>query len=247
VRILAPILGRTMALLEIADVHARYRVAPILQGVSVTVEAGEIVSIFGRNGAGKTTLLKTAMGWLAPSAGAISFEGRPIAGLSSDRIFRRGVGFIPEDRRIFATLSVQENLGLGLFADFRLARAERRRRLDRVFALFPRLAERRRQAGRTLSGGEQQMLAIGRALVGAPKLLLVDEPSEGLAPMVVTEIFDALVRLRAENIALLLVEQNVQRAAAISDRCYVMEKGRIVAQGTPDILKDESVRRRLSV
>jgi branched-chain amino acid transport system ATP-binding protein len=236
-----------MPLLEIANLHARYRIAPILQGVSITVEAGEIVSIFGRNGAGKTTLLKTAMGWLAPFAGTIAFAGEAIAGLTPDRIFRRGVGFIPEDRRIFARLTVQENLELGLLADWRLARAERRRRLDRVFGLFPRLAERRRQAGRTLSGGEQQMLAIGRALVGAPRLLLVDEPSEGLAPMIVAEIFDALTRLRADNIALLLVEQNVQRAAAISDSCYIMEKGRIVAQGTPDILKDESVRRRLSV
>jgi branched-chain amino acid transport system ATP-binding protein len=174
-----------MALIEIADLHARYRTAPILQGVSLRVDAGEIVSIFGRNGAGKTTLLKTAMGWLSPSAGTISFEGRPIAGLSPDRIFRRGIGFIPEDRRIFATLSVQENLELGLFAELGLDRIVRRRRLERVFGLFPRLAERRRQAGRTLSGGEQQMLAIGRALVGAPKLLLVDEPSEGLAPLVV--------------------------------------------------------------
>jgi branched-chain amino acid transport system ATP-binding protein len=236
-----------MALLEIADLHARYRIAPILQGVSLAVEAGQIVSIFGRNGAGKTTLLKTVMGWLAPSAGTIAFAGRSIAGLSPDRIFRRGVAFIPEDRRIFAGLSVLENLEIGLVAEWGLARAERRRRLDRVLDLFPQLAERRSQAGRTLSGGEQQMLAIGRALVGAPKLLLVDEPSEGLAPKVVTEIFDALVRLRAEKIALLLVEQNVQRAAAISDRCYVMEKGRIVAQGTPDILKDGAVRRSLSV
>jgi branched-chain amino acid transport system ATP-binding protein len=236
-----------MALLEIADVHARYRIAPILQGVSVTAQAGEIVSIFGRNGAGKTTLLKTAMGWLAPSAGTIAFEGRSIAGLTPDRIFRRGIAFIPEDRRIFARLSVLENLELGLFAAFGLARAERSRRIARVFELFPRLAERRSQAGRTLSGGEQQMLAIGRALVGAPKLLLVDEPSEGLAPKVVTEIFEALVRLRAEKIALLLVEQNVQRAAAISDSCYVMERGRIVAHGPPDILQDEAVRRSLSV
>ncbi len=236
-----------MPLFEIADIHARYRIAPILQGVSVTVDAGEIVSVFGRNGAGKTTLLKTAMGWLTPSDGTISFAGRPIAGLSPDRVFRHGIGFIPEDRRIFASLSVEENLELGLFAAWRLARAERQRRLDRVYGLFPRLAERRRQAGRTLSGGEQQMLAIGRTLVGEPKLLLVDEPSEGLAPMIVAEIFDALVRLRAQKIALLLVEQNVQRAAAISDACYVMEKGRIVAHGKPDILRDESVRRRLSV
>jgi branched-chain amino acid transport system ATP-binding protein len=236
-----------MALLEIADLHARYRIAPILQGVSVTAGAGEIVSIFGRNGAGKTTLLKTAMGWLAPSAGTIAFEGHSIASLSPDRIFRRGIAFIPEDRRIFARLSVLENLQLGLFTAFGLARAERSRRIARVFELFPRLAERRSQAGRTLSGGEQQMLAIGRALVGAPKLLLVDEPSEGLAPKVVTEIFEALVRLRAEKIALLLVEQNVHRAAAISDSCYVMEKGRIVAHGPPDILQDEAVRRSLSV
>jgi len=236
-----------MALLEIADLHARYRIAPILQGVSVNARAGQIVSIFGRNGAGKTTLLKTAMGWLAPTAGTIAFEGRTIAGLSPDRIFRRGIAFIPEDRRIFARLSVLENLELGLFAAFGLARAERRRRIARVLDLFPRLAERRSQAGRTLSGGEQQMLAIGRALVGAPKLLLVDEPSEGLAPKVVTEIFDALVRLRGEGIALLLVEQNVQRAAAISDSCYVMEKGRIIAHGAPDILNDEAVRRSLSV
>jgi len=236
-----------MPLFEIADIHARYRIAPILQGVSLTVDAGEIVSVFGRNGAGKTTLLKTAMGWLTPSDGTISFAGRPIAGLSPDRVFRHGIGFIPEDRRIFASLSVEENLELGLFAAWRLARAERQRRLDRVYDLFPRLAERRQQAGRTLSGGEQQMLAIGRTLVGEPKLLLVDEPSEGLAPMIVAEIFDALVRLRAQKIALLLVEQNVQRAAAISDACYVMEKGRIVAHGKPDILRDESVRRRLSV
>jgi len=236
-----------MALLEIANLHARYRIAPILQGVSVRAGAGEIVSIFGRNGAGKTTLLKTAMGWLAPTAGTISFEGDPIAGLSPDRIFRRGIAFIPEDLRIFARLSVLENLELGLFAAFGLARAERRRRIARVLDLFPRLAERRSQAGRTLSGGEQQMLAIGRALVGAPKLLLVDEPSEGLAPKVVMEIFDALGRLRSDGIALLLVEQNVQRAAAISDSCYVMEKGRIIAHGPRDILEDEAVRRALSV
>jgi branched-chain amino acid transport system ATP-binding protein len=236
-----------MPLLEVADIHARYRTAPILQGVSLTVDAGEIVSIFGRNGAGKTTLLKTAMGWLAPFAGTISFAGRPVAGLSPDRMFRRGMGFIPEDRRIFAGLSVKENLELGLFAAWRLTREARQQHLDRVYGLFPRLAERRRQAGRTLSGGEQQMLAIGRALVGQPKLLLVDEPSEGLAPLAVGEIFAALARLREEKIALLLVEQKVQRAAAISDGCYVMEKGRIVAHGTPDILRDESVRRRLSV
>jgi len=237
-----------MPLLEVADLHAHYGSAPVLQGIGIEVDAGEIVSIFGRNGAGKSTTLKTIMGWLKPSAGAIRFEGADIGGLSPDRIFRRGIGFIPEDRRVFATLSVEENLALGLFAQRRLGRSQRARELDRVYALFPRLAERRRQAGRTLSGGEQQMLAIGRALVGRPKLLLVDEPSEGLAPLMVNEIFAALGRMREERIGLILVEQNIHRAAAISSACYVMEKGRIIAQGPPNaVLNDPAVRQRLSV
>jgi branched-chain amino acid transport system ATP-binding protein len=238
----------SMPLLEVEGLHARYHYAPVLQGVSFGVDAGEIVSIFGRNGAGKTTALRTIMGWLAPSAGTISFGGECIGGLSPDRIFRRGIAFIPEDRRIFATLSVEENLMLGVVSRWRMSAAERRRRFDRVVDLFPRLGERRRQLGKTLSGGEQQMLAIGRALIGAPKLLLVDEPSEGLAPMIVNEIFAALARMRSEGIALLLVEQNVRRAAAISSSCYVMEKGRIAVAGSPSVvMADEAVRQRLSV
>jgi branched-chain amino acid transport system ATP-binding protein len=237
-----------MPLLEIADVHAHYGSAPVLQGVTIRVDAGEVVSIFGRNGAGKTTTLKTVMGWLKPSAGAITFEDRPIGGWSPDRIFRLGIGFIPEDRRVFATLTVEENLGLGLFGMWRVDGSERGRRLDRVYALFPRLAERRRQTGKTLSGGEQQMLAIGRALVGEPKLLLVDEPSEGLAPMIVNEIFAAIAHMREQRIALLLVEQNIRRAAAISTSCYVMEKGRILLHGPPGIvMADAAVRQKLSV
>jgi branched-chain amino acid transport system ATP-binding protein len=236
-----------MPLLEVASLHAQYAFAPVLHGISFTVQAGEIVSIFGRNGAGKTTTLRAIMGWLRPSTGTIQFTGEPIAGLSPDRIFRKGIAFIPEDRRIFGTLSVEENLTLGSFSLWQSA-AERRRQLDRVFRLFPRLAERRSQFGRTLSGGEQQMLAIGRALVGRPKLLLVDEPSEGLAPMIVNEIFQALARMRDEGIALLLVEQNVRRAAALSNACYVMEKGRIIAHGPPaDLMADEAIRQRLSV
>jgi len=175
------------------------------------------------------------------------FAGEAIEGMSPDRVFRKGIAFIPEDRRIFATLSVEENLVLGLFSRWPSA-AEQRRRLDRVFDLFPRLRERRRQLGKTLSGGEQQMLAIGRALVGSPKLLLVDEPSEGLAPMVVSEIFESLARMRSEGVALLLVEQNVRRAAAVSSSCYVMEKGRIIKHGGPaDVMADEAIRQRLSV
>ena len=237
-----------MPLLEVSALHARYHYAPVLQGVSFTVDAGEIASIFGRNGAGKTTTLRTIMGWLRPSEGTIAFGGESIGGLSPDRIFRRGIAFIPEDRRIFATLSVEENLMLGLFSRWGMSASDRRRHFDRVVHLFPRLRERRRQLGKTLSGGEQQMLAIGRALVGEPKLLLVDEPSEGLAPMIVNEIFEALGRMRDEGIALLLVEQNVRRAAAISGSCYVMEKGRIVVQGSPSVvMADEAVRQRLSV
>jgi branched-chain amino acid transport system ATP-binding protein len=236
-----------MPLLEVDGLHARYRHAPVLRGVSFSLDAGEIVSIFGRNGAGKTTVLRTVMGWLRPAAGAVTLAGEPIGGLPPDRIFRRGVGFIPEDRRVFATLSVEENLLLGLFS-LRPSGAERRRRLDRVLDLFPRLRERSRQLGKTLSGGEQQMLAIGRALMGRPRLLLVDEPSEGLAPLVIGEIFEALVRMRDEGIALLLVEQNVRRAAAISTSCYVMEKGTVIAHGDPaSILTDDAIRQRLSI
>ena len=236
-----------MPLLELDRLSARYAYAPVVQDVSFSVDAGEIVSIFGRNGAGKTTTLRTIMGWLRPSQGQIVFAGEVIGGMSPDRVFRKGIAFIPEDRRIFATLSVEENLILGLFSR-RRSGAEQRLQLDRVFDLFPRLRERRRQLGKTLSGGEQQMLAIGRALVGSPKLLLVDEPSEGLAPMVVNEIFESLARMRSEGVALLLVEQNVRRAAAISSSCYVMEKGRIIKHGTPaDVMADEAVRQRLSV
>jgi branched-chain amino acid transport system ATP-binding protein len=236
-----------MPLLEVEALHARYDYAPILQGVSFSVEAGEIVSIFGRNGAGKTTTLRTIMGWLPPSAGRIVFEGAEIGAESPDRIFRKGIALIPEDRRIFATLTVEENLLLGLFTRWR-TRVEQAQQLNHVFRLFPRLRERRGQMGKTLSGGEQQMLAIGRGLVASPKLLLLDEPSEGLAPNAVAEIFDALMRMRDDGIALLLVEQNVRRAAAISNSCYVMEKGRIIKHGVPaDVLSDNAIRQRLSV
>jgi branched-chain amino acid transport system ATP-binding protein len=236
-----------MSLLEVDQLHAQYAFAPVLRGISISVNAGEIVSIFGRNGAGKTTTLRTIMGWLRPSTGTIRFDGESIGGLSPDRIFRKGIAFIPEDRRIFGTLSVQENLTLGLFSLWQSA-AERRRQLDRVIHLFPRLGERRSQLGRTLSGGEQQMLAIGRALIGHPKLLLVDEPSEGLAPIIVDEIFEALAHMRDEGIALLLVEQNVRRAAALSNSCYVMEKGGIIGHGLPaEVMADAAIRDRLSV
>lgn len=237
-----------MALLELSGVAVRYGASPVLQGIDLHVDAGEVVALFGRNGAGKTTTLRTIMGWLRPSAGRITLEGEPIGGLSPDRICRRGVGYIPEDRRIFPTLSVEENLKLGLFQRPRLGAAARRDALEAAYETFPHLKERRRQAGRTLSGGEQQMLAIGRALIGRPRLLLVDEPSEGLAPMLVARIFDAIRAMRDEGVAVLMVEQNVRGAAGISDRCYVIEKGRQVAEGTPsEILGSEELRRKLAV
>ena len=237
-----------MPLLEVVDLEAHYGHAHVLQGVTLNVDAGEVVSLFGRNGAGKTTTLKTIMGWLAPSAGTIAFDGRAIGGLSPDRICRMGIGYIPEDRRIFPTLSVEENLRLGFYQSPGASKAKRSEALDAVYAHFPRLGERRRQLGRTLSGGEQQMLAIGRALIGDPRLILVDEPSEGLAPMIVKEIFETIFSLQERGIAMLLVEQNVMRTAPHCDRSYVIEKGRIISSGTPQaLLADLEIRKKLSV
>ncbi|MEW5890819.1 MAG: ABC transporter ATP-binding protein, partial [Pseudomonadota bacterium] len=198
-----------MSLLELRDVHTHYGFAHVLQGVSLTVGEGEVVALLGRNGAGKTTTLKTIMGWLKPSSGSIQFAGQNMRGWPPDRICRAGLGFIPEDRRIFPELTVEENLRLGFYQDWRIGREERARRIGEIYSWLPRLEERRRQAGGSLSGGEQQMLAIARGIVGGPKVLLIDEPSEGLAPMIVHEVFESIRRMRNAGIAVLLVEQNV--------------------------------------
>ena len=217
-------------MLDVVNVVAGYETSRVLNGISLNVRAGEVVALFGRNGVGKTTTLKTIMGWLSPSSGDIRLDGRSIAGWSPDRICRAGIGFIPEDRRVFPTLSVEENLCLGGFQAPRRPRSETQRLLEEIYGQFPRLAERRRQAGNTLSGGEQQMLVIGRALMGAPRLLLIDEPSEGLAPKIVREVFDAVRSIAARGIAILLVEQHVKQAADIIDRIYVVEKGTIAVE-----------------
>ena len=217
-------------MLDVVNVVAGYETSRVLNGISLNVRAGEVVALFGRNGVGKTTTLKTIMGWLSPSSGDIRLDGRSIAGWSPDRICRAGIGFIPEDRRVFPTLSVEENLSLGGFQAPRRPRSETQRLLEEIYGQFPRLAERRRQAGNTLSGGEQQMLVIGRALMGAPRLLLIDEPSEGLAPKIVREVFDAVRSIAARGIAILLVEQHVKQAADIIDRIYVVEKGTIAVE-----------------
>jgi branched-chain amino acid transport system ATP-binding protein len=174
---------------DLNDVHTHYGLSHMLQGVSLRVGAGEVVGLFGRNGVGKTTVMKTIAGWVAPTQGTVRFDGQPIGGMASERICRQGIGFVPEDRRIFPGLTVEENLVLGFMQRPGRSRAEDRRQLEAIYTRFPRLGERRLQMGTTLSGGEQQMLAMARVLVGQPRLLLIDEATEGLAPKIVDEIF----------------------------------------------------------
>ena len=222
-----------MALLEIADVHARYRVAPILQGVSVSVDAGEIVSVFGRNGAGKTTLLKTVMGIVRARAGRIRFDGVDVTALDTHVIARRGITLVPEERRIFPRLTVDENLRVATLAS-RAGDATR----ARVFEYFPRLRERLGHAGQDLSGGEQQMLALARGFLARPQLMLIDELSGGLMPLLVDALMDILQRINAEGITILLVEQDLEVALALARRCYVLDQGRIEYSGTAQSLRD---------
>jgi branched-chain amino acid transport system ATP-binding protein len=223
--------------LEVDDIHTYYGESHVLHGVSLRVGAGEAVALLGRNGAGKTTTIRSIVGFTPPRAGRVRFEGRGIERWPAYRIARNGLALVPQGRRIFAPLSVRENLLLG-------ARASGWT-LERVFALFPRLRERQAQAGGTLSGGEQQMLAIGRALLTNGRLLLLDEPSEGLAPIVVREIGEILQTLKAERLSLLLIEQNYHLALRVADRVYVMNKGQIVYEGTPAGLEAaEDVKRR---
>ena len=224
-------------MLEVDSIHTYYGESHVLHGVSLRVAAGEAVALLGRNGAGKTTAIRTIVGFTPPRAGRVVFEGQAIERWPAYRIARRGLALVPQGRRIFAPLSVRENLLLG-------ARSEGWT-LERVFELFPRLRERQAQLGGTLSGGEQQMLAIGRALLTNGRLLLLDEPSEGLAPIIVREIGTILQALKAQRLSLLLVEQNYHLALRVADRVYVMNKGQIVYEGTPAGLEaDEEVKRR---
>jgi branched-chain amino acid transport system ATP-binding protein len=218
-------------MLELNDVHTHYGLSHVLQGVSLRVGAGEVVGLFGRNGVGKTTVMKTIAGWVAPTQGTVQFDGQPIGGVASERICRQGIGFVPEDRRIFPGLTVEENLALGFMQSPGRSRAEDRRQLDAIYTRFPRLGERRLQMGTTLSGGEQQMLAMARVLVGQPRLLLIDEPTEGLAPKIVDEIFTLMEGLRRDGIPILLVEQNMHRAIGLVQRFYVLERGAVVMSG----------------
>jgi branched-chain amino acid transport system ATP-binding protein len=213
-------------LILVEDVHTYYGKSHILHGVSLKVGAGEVVGLLGRNGVGKSTTLKTIMGLVRPSQGAVLLEGHAITGLAPHKLARRGIGYVPEDRRIFRLLTVMENLRTGLDRDG-VTEDKRRSLLDKVFTYFPVLAERRNQAGGTLSGGEQQMLAIARAMMLEPKIILLDEPTEGLMPRMVSQIRQIIEVLHNEGVAILLVEQNVPLTLEASQRLYIMEKGSV--------------------
>ena len=233
-----------MALLELHDVHIHYGGIEAVKGVDVEVDQGEIVTLIGGNGAGKTTTLKTISGLKHPTKGTIMFGGKPIQGLPAHRIVVLGIGHAPEGRRIFARMSVRENLEMGLYAGGKAGREKAKAALDRVFTLFPILQERIDQAGGTLSGGQQQMLAIGRALMTRPALLMLDEPSMGLAPMLVEKIFQIIVEINQQGTTVLLIEQNAHMALSVANRGYVIESGRIVLHDSAQaLLGNDQVRK----
>ncbi len=225
-----------MALLTVEDIHTYYGEAHILQGVSLRLEEGEAVTLIGRNGAGKTTTLRSIMGIARPTRGRVVLRGADVARLQTHEIAQRGIAWIPEERRILPNLTVLENLRLGMLGRVGGAAPGV---LDEVFDYFPRLRERAAQRGRFLSGGEQQMLAIARGLVARPTVMLVDEPTEGLAPIVVQNLTEILARINQSGTTLLLVEQTLEVAMRLSHRLYVMDQGRIQFEGTPDALRQD--------
>ena len=220
----------TETILEIDDIKVRYSGLPVLQGISLQVSQGETVCVLGSNGAGKSTLLRAVMGTRHAFEGRIRFEGREIQKLDTEKIIRLGIIYVPEEKMLFGPLSVEENLYLGAYilSDTR----QIRQNLEFVYTLFPKLKERQNQPASTLSGGEQQMVAIGRGLMSNPQILMLDEPSLGLAPLLVDEVFDTIRKLKDEGMTILLVEQNVREALDLADRGYVLQTGRIVGQGS---------------
>ena len=226
-------------LLALEDVHASYGKVAVLHGISLTVMPGEVVALIGANGAGKTTTLRAISGLLRPSSGTIVYDGSPIENMTADRIVRDGIAHCPEERHIWPSMTVEENLQLGGYVC--RSHSEVEQRLGMVFHRFPRLRERARQMAGTLSGGEQQMLAIGRALMSEPRLLMLDEPSLGLSPVMADEVMEAIVQLREEHgVSVLLVEQNVHNALSVASRAYVFETGRIVARDASENLINDS-------
>jgi branched-chain amino acid transport system ATP-binding protein len=230
-----------VTLLELTGLEVAYGGIKAVKGIDLSVAHGELVSLIGANGAGKTTTLKAICGLVPTRGGSVRYDGQEITGTPPFRLVERGLAMVPEGRGVFRQLTVQENLAMGAFV--RKDRPAVRRDLDRVFELFPRLAERRDQSGGTLSGGEQQMLAIGRALMSRPKLLLLDEPSMGLAPLLVQKIFETVRTISDEGVTILLIEQNARRALEIANRAYVMESGMITLSGpAAELLADSKVR-----
>ena len=227
-----------MPLLEVVDIHTYYGDAYVLQGLSLKLNRGQILGLLGRNGVGKTTLVSSIMGFTPPRRGRIVFDGIEISAMSSFATVRRGIGLVPQGRRVFPTLTVAENLLVAR------RKAERHGwNLERVYALFPRLAERRHQCARTLSGGEQQMLAIGRGLMTNPDCLIMDEPSEGLAPIIIEGLWEAIATLKAEGLSILLVEQNAALAIRLVDYVHVISKGRVVHSSSPqELWADDAVK-----
>jgi branched-chain amino acid transport system ATP-binding protein len=222
-------------MLQIKGIDTFYGKSHVLQGVSMEVRQGELVSLLGRNGAGKTTTLRSIMGLTPPRSGSILYEGKVISSARPFEICRQGIGYVPEDRRIFATLTVVENLNIGV-------QKERGQKwtLETIFTLFPNLGERKANRGNQLSGGEQQMLSVARALMGNPSLLLLDEPTEGLAPLIVEALIEVIGRIKKEGVTVLLVEQNVESTFRVADRHYILEQGKNVYEGTNDELKGNS-------
>jgi branched-chain amino acid transport system ATP-binding protein len=231
-------------MIEIKDIQSYYGKSHVLQGVSMTLNEGELVCLLGRNGVGKTTTLKSIMGMVKPAGGSIRFQEQELVGKQPYEVARLGVGYVPEDRRIFRSLTVHENLLIGIKGSEKNTDRDKCWTVDKVYGIFPRLKERRDNKGGHLSGGEQQMLTVARTLMGNPKLILVDEPTEGLAPLIVKDVLEMLATIRNEGVTVLMVEQNFKASIKVADRFYIMGKGHIVFEGdTTALLAAEDIRK----
>nr|WP_330361135.1 ABC transporter ATP-binding protein [Blautia hydrogenotrophica] len=229
-------------MLEVKDLEVYYGMIQAIKGVSFHVDQGEVIALIGANGAGKTTILHTVTGLLSPKKGSVVFEGQEVTKIPAHKIVSLGMAHVPEGRRVFAELSVYENLKMGAYT--RKDKSEIEENLQKIYERFPRLKERKNQMAGTLSGGEQQMLAMGRALMSQPKIILMDEPSMGLSPILVNEIFDIIQEVSKSGTTVLLVEQNAKKALSIADRAYVLETGRIALEGrAEDLLRDDSIKK----